>query len=367
MDGLQTGPNAGGDAFPCASCGAPEMSFDAAAQAMVCPFCQHRVAVAADGAAIVEHDLEEGMASAARGLGVETRSVTCSTCGATVSFTGQATSTVCDFCGSPHVLQQESNRNLIRPESLVPFRVEANVAQQKFKDWLGGLWFRPGDLKARAAVGQINGVYVPYWTFDARVDSRWNAQAGYHYYVDETYTDSSGKKQTRKVQKTNWEPANGQRTDRYDDVLVPASKGLPPGLAEKMRTFDTTKLAPYQASYLSGWRAEEYGVELGEGWNKAAGTIGSSQRQRCSGDVPGDTQRSLQVNNTFSERTFKHVLLPLFIASYLYKQKTYRFLVNGQTGEVTGTAPYSWVKITLFILMILVIVGGIAAAVALSR
>ena len=363
----QTQERAGGQAFPCASCGAPEMTFDAGAQSMVCPFCQHRVSVGSGAAAIVEHDLEQGMAAAQRGLGVETRSVTCSTCGATVSFTGQVTSTVCDFCGSPHVLQQGSNRNLIRPESLVPFQVEASVAQEKFRTWIGGLWFRPGDLKARAAVGQINGVYVPYWTFDARVDSQWRAQAGYHYYEEEKYTDANGKAQTRKVQKTNWKPAAGQRTDRFDDVLVPASKGLPPGLAENMRTFDTTKLAPYQASYLAGWRAEEYGVELGEGWNKAAGTMGATQRTRCSADVPGDTQKDLQVSNTFSEKTFKHVLLPLFIASYLYDQKTYRFLVNGQTGEVTGTAPYSVIKIVLFVLMILVIVAGIAGAYAMTR
>jgi len=367
MEGQTTQTRADGDAFPCATCGAPEMNFDAGQQAMVCPYCQHKVSVAREAAAIVEHDLEQGMASAQRGLGAETRSVTCQTCGATVSFTGQATSTVCDFCGSPHVLQQESNRNLIRPESLVPFQVEGTVAQQKFKSWLGGLWFRPGDLKSRAAVGQINGVYVPYWTFDAHVASSWNAQAGYHYYVDETYTDANGKKQTRKVQKTNWKPANGQRADRYDDVLVPASKGLPPGLAEKMRTFDTTKLQPYDASFLSGWRAEEYGVELGPGWNKAAGIMGAQQRTRCSGDVPGDTQRNLQVRNTFSEKTFKHVLLPLFIASYLYNQKTYRFLVNGQTGEVTGDAPYSWIKITLFVLLILTIIGGIVGGISLAR
>ncbi|MCB9594492.1 MAG: zinc ribbon domain-containing protein [Sandaracinaceae bacterium] len=358
-----TDAQSSGQAFPCPSCGAPEMTFDAAAQAMVCPFCRHQVAVAAGSAAIAERGLEEGMASAQRGLGVETRSITCSTCGASVSFTGQVTSTVCDFCGSPHVLQQESNRNLIRPESLVPFQVEAAVAQEKFRGWLAGLWFRPGDLKARAAVGQINGVYVPYWTFDARADSRWRAEAGYHYYVDEPYTDANGKPATRKVQKTNWKPADGQRSDRFDDVLVPASKGLPPGLAEQMKTFDTRRLVPYEGRYLAGWRAEEYGVDLPEGANRAAAIMNAEQERRCASDVPGDTHRNLHVDTTYAERTFKHVLLPLFIASYLYNQKTYRFLVNGQTGEVTGSAPYSTIKIVLFVLLILAILGGVIGAI----
>lgn len=369
MEGLQQ-PNSDAQKFPCAQCGAPEMHFDAPSQQMLCQYCGHRAAVPQHSAqqmqqAVVEQDLETGMAQAARGLGVETRSIKCNTCGATVSFTGQSTSQACDFCGSPHVLEQESNRNLIRPASLVPFQLESNAAQQKFKDWLGGLWFRPGDLKSRASVGAINGVYVPYWTFDAWVSSSWSAESGTYYYVDETYTDANGKKATRKARKTKWSPAHGQRQDHYDDVLVPASRGLPEGIAEEMKTFDTSRLVPYESSYLAGWRAEEYGVEIAPAWTKASQIMANAQRSKCAGDVPGDTHRNLDVNNAYSNKTFKHVLLPLFIASYMYNQKTYRFLVNGQTGEVRGKAPYSVIKIVLFVLMILAIIGTIVGVVTM--
>lgn len=370
MEGLS--PNAGAQKFPCAQCGAPEMHFDPAAQQLRCQYCGHAAPLPQHSAeqlqqAVVEQDLETGIAQAARGLGVETRSVTCKTCGATVSFTGQDTSKSCDFCGSPHVLEQASNRSLIRPTSLVPFQLESSAAQEKFKGWLAGLWFRPGDLKARAAVGQINGVYVPYWTFDAWVRSTWTAESGTHYYVDEAYTDANGKKATRKVQKTSWTPANGQRQDHFDDVLVPASRGLPEGIAEEMKTFDTKRLVPYDASYLAGWRAEEYGVEIAPAWDRAAQVMASEQQSRCGRDVPGDTHRNLHVNNAYGQKTFKHVLLPLFIASYMYNQKTYRFLVNGQTGEVRGEAPYSVVKIVLFVLMIVAIVAAIVGGLMLLR
>ena len=69
--------------------------------------------------------------------------------------------------------------------------------------------------------------------------------------------------------------------------------------------------------------------------------------------MPGDTQRNLQVENRFSERRFKHLLLPIWLSVYRYHDRPYVFLVNGQTGEVTGHAPWSVIKITLFCLVLL--------------
>ena len=152
------------------------------------------------------------------------------------------------------------------------------------------------------------------------------------------------------------------RQDAHDDVLVVASQGLPRKIAQRFSTFDTSRLMPYDPRYLAGWRAEEYAVELGEAWTEAQQTIEQEQYARCGRDVPGDTHRGLQVQNQYSAETFKHVLLPLWIASYRYGDKPYRFLVNGQTGEVQGEAPISWVKVTLFVLMILLVIVGIVIA-----
>jgi hypothetical protein len=209
----------------------------------------------------------------------------------------------------------------------------------------------------------MNGVYIPYWTFDADVASRWTAESGDHYYETETYsdTDASGNSvtRTRQVQRTRWYWTSGRRNDKYDDLLVCASKGLPRDMAEKLRTFDTAALRPWEPGFLSGWRAEEYAVELNQGWKEAVERMEASQRQRCAKDVPGDTHRFLSVDNQFSGERFKHVLLPLWIASYRYQQKVFRFLVNGQTGEVTGKAPLSWFKILLFIAVLAAAIVGI--------
>src|SRR5262249_11676948 len=141
---------------------------------------------------------------------------------------------------------------------------------------------------------------------------------------------------------------------------VCASCGVPQDLARKLHTFDTSALVPYSPEYLAGFRAERYAVELGEGWAEAQKHVENEQEKRCSGDVPGDTQRALSVENTISNVTFKHVLLPLWIAAYRYRDQVHRFIVNGQTGEVEGTAPWSWWKIGLAVLVAITIALFIA-------
>ena len=86
-----------------------------------------------------------------------------------------------------------------------------SAANKKFEEWLGDLWFRPNDLKRMAKLQEMGGVYIPFWTFDAWVRSDWTADAGYHYYETEYYTDAEGNSQSRQVQHTRWEFASGWR------------------------------------------------------------------------------------------------------------------------------------------------------------
>lgn len=342
----------------CHACGG-RMAFDASQGCMVCAFCAATRAIGAGDVerTIVEYDLEHGLGQLSpRGYGVALRTVACQQCGAVVSHGESTTAGACDFCGSPQVLEQVESRKPIRPESVVPFQVDRGAATAKFSAWLGTLWLRPSDLKRLARVAEMTGMYVPYWTFDASVRSDWTADAGYYYYVSESYTtrDAQGKtvRRTRQVRRVRWQPAWGSRGDVYDDLLVCGSKGLPPELTERLEPFDTEHLKPYDPGYLAGWKAEEYNVELDAAWRTAVARMEQNQRRRCSADVPGDTQRDLHVSNRFSHEKFKHVLLPIWISVYRYRGKPFRFLVNGQTGEVIGHAPWSWLKITLLVLLL---------------
>ncbi|HMY20949.1 MAG TPA: hypothetical protein PKA58_31715, partial [Polyangium sp.] len=124
----------------------------------------------------------------------------------------------------------------------------------------------------------------------------------------------------------------------------------------------TKALTPYRPEFLAGWRAEAYALDLMPAWDIGQTKMAHEQQSRCARDVPGDTHQNLQVHNNFAHVTFKHVLLPIWVAAYRYQDKPYQFLVNGQTGEVVGKAPYSIIKIVLFILFILAVIAGIAVA-----
>jgi hypothetical protein len=339
--------------FRCPACGG-RMEFDAARGQLSCESCGATRALGQEDAeeTVVEYDLEHGLAAAAqRGFGTTLRRVGCEQCGAVVSYAENEPARRCDFCGSPQVVSREQSQLPIRPESVLPFRIDREAAAARFSSWLGALWLRPSNLKKLAAVSEMTGMYVPYWVFDASVRSDWTALAGYYYYVEETYqaTDDRGRsvQRRRRVQKVRWQPARGGRDDSYDELLVCGSRGLPPELTQKLEPFDTRALRRYDPSFLAGWRAEEYSVDLNAAWKLGVERITQSQRARCSGDVPGDTQRALNVVNRFSDEKFKHVLLPIWISVYRYQGKPFRFLVNGQTGEVTGHAPWSVLKIAL--------------------
>lgn len=358
----QSQPAASGNDFPCQNCGA-KLTYDAGAQALKCPYCGSQQAIPQSrggrGPAAREIPIEEGLRLAARGFGTPVTQVSCKDCGASVNVSPGEQTARCAFCGSQQVLAQDAPGTAIRPESLVPFKLDKAAANAKFEAWLGGLWFRPNDLKKMAKLQEMGGVYIPFWTFDAWARSDWTADAGYYYYETEYYTDQNGNQQSRQVQRTRWEPASGWREDFHDDTLVCASKGLPPELVARFQTFDTKQLTPYEPQFLAGWRAESYAVDLMPGWGVAQEEMSRVQQSRCSQDVPGDTHRSLRVRNQFSHVTFKHVLLPIWIAAYRYRGAPYQFLVNGQTGEVVGKAPWSVWKISLAVIAAIVVVATI--------
>lgn len=349
--------------FLCSQCGA-EMGWDADHKMLACDYCGNRQDPDQVGE-IAEYDLEEFLRSGAgkaQGYGTETKSISCQQCGATTAIETGVTSTECPFCGSNVVLEQETAADIIQPESLIPFQISQDVALRKYREWLGRGIFRPGDLARRAGRGQLYGVYLPFWTFDAEAFSRWRAEAGYYYYVDETYTtteDGERVTKTRRVRKTRWEPAWGQRSGSYDDVLVYATNSIDQKILERIYPFSTSKLVPYASQYLSGWRAEQYQVDLGGGWEIGRQKIEGYEQDECARDVPGDTHRNLRVNTTITDTTFKHVLLPVWIASYPYKDKIYRYMVNGQTGKVEGQKPISWIRVAIAVIIVLVIIAVI--------
>jgi ribosomal protein S27E len=352
----------------CPGCGGAA-EWNPAKHALVCPFCgtvsPMENPAGETKAEIHELDLVaalQNIGSEQRGWDTEKKSVRCQSCQAVTVFDPTHVAQRCEFCGSAAIIPVEQQGNPIRPESLLEFKLAEKEVRDLAHKWYKTRWFAPNALKRRALTDTVHGAYLPYWTFDAQTHADWTAESGHYYYTTEEYTDSNGKRDTRQVQHTEWRPAAGQLDHFFDDELIPASRGVPEPLLRRIEPFPTTtELKPYNPSYLSGWLVEQYQIDLVAAAKAARERMDGKLRQMCSRAVPGDTQRNLQVYSTYSAQTFKHVLVPVWVLAYTYGPKSYQVVVNGYTGSIAGKHPLSWIKISLLIMAILIVIGIIAA------
>lgn len=357
--------------FPCENCGA-RMEFSPTTQQVTCPYCQHEMAIPQSGDEIEELDFHAYLSQTLKEEdSLEAITVTCSTCHAETTQDEHMTAGDCPFCGSA-IVTDPGHRRVIRPRSLLPFKVQDKEAMKLFRDWIGKLWFAPTKVKhyARANQSRLSGVYVPYWTYDANTISHYTGSRGDDYYVTQHYTTTvNGKSvsKTRQVRKTRWRSVSGNVFRSFDDVLVLASRSLPDKYIRKLEPWDLTALVPYDQNYLAGFRAEAYQVDLEAGFSEAKGIMEPDIRHTVNRDIGGDHQRITTLATQYNRPSFKHILLPVWISAYTFKGKTYRFLVNARTGEVQGERPYSALKITLAVLAALTFAAAIAYVIYLKK
>ena len=352
--------------WPCAQCGA-DLRYAPGQTELACQHCGHVQAIKAAeprrrARALGELDLARGLRDDLPGEAQgDVRSTSCPSCGAVVEFAGAAHASQCPFCASPVVVDTGSHRH-IKPQALIPFAIAEPDARRALVKWLGSLWFAPNALLEFTRAGRaMNGIYVPFWTFDADTQSSYRGQRGEHYYETRTVTvqvDGKSEQRQEQVRKTRWYAASGRVERRFDDVLVMASTSLPPRLGNDLTPWDMTTLEPYSPDYLAGFQAEGYTVVLAEGHATARAEMARIIEDDVRRDIGGDEQRVDSVDSRHDGETFKHILLPVWMAAYKYSGKSFRFLVNGQTGEVQGERPYSWWKIGFTVLAVAVIVLG---------
>ena len=339
--------------FPCEQCGA-DLRFEPGSEQLVCDHCGHRQKIEHGnfaGDAINELDFKAAIENLLPLAEIEeTRVVTCQNCGAATALDEKNHASECPFCATPIVTDTGIHRH-IKPKGLVPFALDEAAARQAMSSWLGRLWFAPNGLRDYARKGRkMNGIYVPFWTFDADTKSRYRGERGDDYFETRTVT-RNGKRQTVRVRKTRWRSRSGRVARWFDDVLVLASRSLPKRYTDALEPWDLTRLEPYNTDFLAGFRAEGYQIELSDGFTEARSIMDRAILRDVKYDIGGDRQRVHSVDTEISDITFKHILLPVWLAAYKYRGKTYRFVVNGQSGRVQGERPWSAWKILFAVLL----------------
>jgi LSD1 subclass zinc finger protein len=336
----------------CKQCGA-KLTFKPGSNSLNCQFCGAINEIEVKQAVIEEIDYLSFIANKATSSNtIEVLTIKCETCGAQTTFAENVVAQTCDFCDSPLVAKRGETSKIIEPESMLPFKITDKVGQDLFKKWLKKIWFAPNNLKKYAYQKEkLHGMYLPYWTYDSSTTTDYTGQRGDDYQVEEDYTNDKGERSTRTVTKTRWSHTNGTVYNTFDDVLVVASKSLPQKHLYNLEPWDLKALTPYDPKYIAGFKAESYGIDVQEGFEKAKDIMQDEIDSSIRSDIGGDRQQIESKDTDYQDITFKHILLPIWLSAYRYNNKVYRFMINGQTGEVQGERPYSWIKITLAVLV----------------
>lgn len=344
---------------PCAACGTPIEPLD-----KFCPACGTNNPDYANATAATRGH-EQGAATENHAT------LECQNCGAKIRSEPGQRSFTCPFCDSTYVIETSAQSGRDRPEFVIGFAVTHEQAQAKFAAWLkGGSWFQPGDLFVQAVADKLKGVYLPFWSYSMLAQSEWQAQIGEHWQRTEHYTTRDDKgnlvTRSRQVTETEWWPLNGKHHRYYSGYLVSGSKGLPQSEALSIMPFQLPALRRYEPFFLAGWLAEDYSIARDEALGQCQQEFYRQEQRNIGAFLPGDTHSGLVVNTRFSQVNSDLCLLPVYVLSYTYRGKFYRFLLNGQTGKMAGQKPISSTKVAMAVIGVLVAIALIVLALLVS-
>ncbi len=346
--------------FPCDSCG-HQMHFDPASGGLFCDYCRSKKPIAVQERVSEEYvydpysDKWDSPDWSALGNHV----LVCPACGAETLVPREAVTTACPFCDSRYVTALPADVPVIKPEYMLPFSVSEVGARECFMKFAGKRLYAPFGFKKKISRVKASGIYIPAFTYDTDTETQYAGQGGRRY--TETYTTRvNGKTVTRTRTKIRWYPISGMNEEKIDDILTLASRKVDETLFYKIAPFSTKTMYPYTAEYLAGFFAERYSVGPTDSFRVAADAACRSMERKIEADCGYDCYTGMHYDHHFRRVMFKHILLPVWFASYAYGKKKYFFLVNGETGRVAGKTPLSKLKIALTALLGLAAVALVA-------
>jgi hypothetical protein len=271
--------------------------------------------------------------------------ITCESCGGSVAMPAGKRHPSCLFCGSETLILKEPPEDAPVPSTYVPFVLDEVAARSVFKEWAKERFWAPAAI--RAARVDLNDLLLPAWTWNGRVETHWAAlvSAG---------GTRSGKR-----------PRSGDDTMYVDGMLVLASQTLRRAELAAISPFDSGSELPFVPE------SATLPYELGSLTRRAAtGQARTEMRGQHAAQI-GQQTGALRLSTSclFADMEGRPMLLPVWIGAYRVGEKMYRVVLNGQTGELTGTAPISWGKVLLAAgaaLASLVVVATVFAALASS-
>ena len=258
------------------------------------------------------------------------RAYNCPSCGAELICDATTAATSCPYCGNPTIVPGQFTGGL-RPDLLIPFRLDKQAAINALKMYYRGKKFLPKAFSEQNHIEEIQGVYVPFWLCDCKVEG------SIHYHATNISTWREG---DYKVTETKHYQVDRSGGIEFRQIPVDASTKMPDAHMDAIEPYDYSDLRPFSSAYLPGFLADKYDVNQQESLPRIQSRAENSAEMEMRNTVKGySTVTATSKNLNFSHSGMKYALMPVWMLSTKWKDQNFLFAMNGQTGKLVGDLP----------------------------
>ncbi len=338
--------------YQCPACTGP-LHFDEQSGKLRCDYCESTYTVqeveelfAQKNARAEEQPLQQEASSEWGEDAAFMRAYNCPSCGAELICDETTAATACPYCGNPAIVPGQFSGSK-KPSRIIPFKLSKEQAVEALKKHYQGKPLLPKAFSEESHLQEIKGVYVPFWLFDGE------ASADVAFKTTRTHTHTTGKE---RIITTDHFEVWRKGTVAFSHVPVDGASKMPDSYMDAIEPFDYGELKPFSLSYLPGFLADKYDVPAEECTPRVESRCRNSALDAMRSTVVG-YESCIPVREDVSVRCseVEYALLPVWLLSTKWKDQTYLFAMNGQTGKLIGNLPVSWTRFWMWF-------GGIFAA-----
>jgi predicted RNA-binding Zn-ribbon protein involved in translation (DUF1610 family) len=344
--------------YKCPSCGGT-VKFDSESQNMKCPYCEAEFEITALAEYQKEVELQakdhfDWKAGSAEtweegNLG-DLSTGSCPSCGAELIGDKNTIATVCPCCGNAQVVQKRVD-GILKPDYCIPFKLEKKSAVEALKQFCDGKRLLPDFFKKENCIENIQGMYAPFWLFDAKAHARIRYKAAKQTsYSDDDYDYT----------KTDYYSVVRDGSLNFEKVSVDGSEKMDNTYMDAIEPFDYTQMNGFQSEYLAGYSAEKYDVDVETSKERANARIKNSIEKEFAASITGYSAVDVESSAVNIESgKVSYALLPVWILNTKFNDENYQFIMNAQTGKFVGKLPVDKGKATKYRLMFTAIFGTV--------
>ena len=314
--------------YKCRACGAP-LAFDEKSQKLRCDFCGSMFELSEFEAVTETGDpgsYQETCQWGQEGM----KYYSCPSCGAELMCDETTAATSCPYCGNNAVIPGQFSAGQ-QPEFIIPFQIDKKQAVAALQKHYQGKVLLPNAFKQRNQIEKIQGVYVPFWLFDKEAQGAMDFNAT----TSETYREGD-----YLITHTHHYRVSRAGDMSFRMVPVDASTKMPDDYMDSVEPFDYGALKPFSTVYMPGFLADKYDVEQDVAEPRAHQRCENSMEAALRGTVNGYEAVSLQDKQIQLQQSGCHyVMLPVWTLATRWKNQTFLFVINGQTGKLVGNLP----------------------------